>query len=289
MTRRYRAKVTLVLMVLSGCGKVHSGDTPGLREPKGTLEGRAGSLGDVSFAMHVPIDASSSTATQGDTPRSMPNPAAIGEPDAASTMLATDAVDGGLPTGVGLPIAATEIWIGQLRSDELTLCDPLADVPLGSSLESGNGPSIERVVLILQHDERKGLSGQIQFGQGMPPPAAPDFNGRIGFWKCSHAALSKGFEYTLVAPVLTSERLTFAIVPNEIWDRWCTTQLDPCTGSICQLSSEICSCKGGTCRANPSNRFTISLAVTADTIEGVVPLIYSNRGTSAEVRLRRVQ
>jgi hypothetical protein len=207
----------------------------------------------------------------------------VGMHDAAITPNAQDASGDDVPPAQELPTrdAATteharEVWVGELWSVRPTLCDPAQDEP--NSLDPMG--YTEPVVLVLEPGEDPSRpSGVIAFGQGdLPeepvPSTSADDTG--GFWLCSVQVPSKGGVYPLLAARREDERLTFDIVPSQIWSKACTDDPEACFG--CQ-HRESCHFVG-----RPR---TLDLAIEGDTMQGTPGR--TTHGTPTQLRLQRMQ
>jgi hypothetical protein len=185
-----------------------------------------------------------------------------------------------------------EVWIGQLWSVAPSLCDSNAPPPSSPTplIVEPEG-HLDRVVLILEYDAQGQLAGRIRFGED-PMPANSDHKpyaaGDNSYEICGFDKPTKGADYTVLEPVLTSNRLMFTISPTEVWTTWCQKQDSACPGGGCPADMAPCTCAGAACKLASRGRLSIDLAVTADTIEGQLPF-GGAFGTPDELRLRRAQ
>jgi hypothetical protein len=262
------AAMTWLAVLASGCGRsqVESellADGHGQAADEGALAGAGGG---------------GAGARSGSTPV---NPLRGGAAGAASTPVVDAAVRGSSSAGASAapidgPATAfepTQVWIGQLWSIEPVLCDPNApwsDTPVVFDPKG----YIERVVLVLDlRDDPARPLGVIAFGQGELPavPDIPQHGDGGSFWLCSNQIPSKGGEYTLIDAQRSNARLTFDIVPGEIWNA-------SCPGG----DSSACHCKDG-CAIEPGHSIPLDLLVTGDDMQGRFHV------PSGELRLRRVE
>lgn len=229
------------------------------------------------------------------------------------------AADAASPDGKPSPAAFRagdyELWIGELwsiahRTPDGTiidvhagtvLCtpDPGAGDGIGMPVDTDPTGYVERTVLSLEHANDPDVGGRIQFGEGAPPtspgdePFAPDGPGDT-YWGCSNDRPTRGFAYALHDAKRYPDRMTFSIVPSEVWDAWCATQTTPCGGRDCPSLGPICDCSDAGCKSAPpeetqwTQRLDFNLAITTDTIEGALP--GSNAwGATSDLRLRRAR
>lgn len=293
MRGHWQASLMALVLAPVACAQTHGPMSIELRDAPKAASGKAGrgsveAAGPGGIAHGTVADAGRSAAVHdGGAP----------EPDASSIKSAADAAQG-VPVAADVPTNdETEVWIGQVWSVTPSLCDPNApwsDTPV---VVRPTG-YIDRVVLILEHVGDAALQGSIQLGEGALPTSpgdAPYASGDSGsYWLCSIQLPTKGVEYPLLEPVLTSDRLMFEISSSDVWNTWCQTQSSSCPGApngTCPPDPDlpVCACKSGTCEAAEHARPAFDLAVTADMIEGQLPFLGGGFGTPAELRLRRAQ
>jgi hypothetical protein len=214
---------------------------------------------------------------------------------------------------LGTPGAAgSELWIGELWSivyrtpretatgahERLAvLCTPDPADPADTPVVFNPTGSVERAVLTLEHMNAPEFGGHIQIGDGEPPTSpgdAPfDDNGGPSYWDCSSHRLTRGVAYALHDAKRYPDRLTFSIVPSEVWDPWCAMQTSPCGDRECRAGEEICACTNEGCKSTPlkssgGRRIFVNLAITARTIEGQLS-IDDGWGNTADLRLERAR
>jgi hypothetical protein len=284
MRRRWHASLIALVLPLVACWKTHDPLSVEIRDAPNGASGQAGhgggGMSGAKGTTHRALaDAGRSSSAQD---------GGIVEPVASSTERAPDGPDSAAAAADAVVNARTEIWIGELWSaDNGTLCpwpwpsSGLVVQPVGY---------IDRVVLILEHVGSAELRGRIQLGEGVVPtsPGNSPYVQNDPLWICSIQLPTSGAEYTLLDPVLTSNRLMFEISASEVWDSWCQTQSSPCPGAPAPICPDVCACEAGACKAAPHDQVPFDLAVTTDTIEGQLPF-GGGYGTRAELRLRRVQ
>jgi hypothetical protein len=273
-----------MIVALTACVRSHGRDTLDLRNPSDTLNGRANSDASAPGARSAhpaQVQRDASTANGGGFdgaagPHTQPT-----QGDAAPDTLAAPAQDG------------TQVWIGQLWNVVPELCVPGA--PLTSPLQLDPSGSVERVVLILERAGDGSLGGRISLGAEVQLPADPSdgpnamsnpVSSTAAYWSCSMDMPTSGFEYTLFDAEASSDRIEFSIFPNEVWTRWCAgqTEVAPCFN--CRDLGPICECMDGACKFATQRPFVVDLAVTADSLEGELPLS-GGFGTPAQLRLTR--
>jgi hypothetical protein len=177
-------------------------------------------------------------------------------------------------------LRTTEIWTGELWSIGPLLCDPSA--PWATTPVSIDPMGyVEPVVLVLEPGSDPSMpSGEIAFGRGdlpeEPGPAATANGDSGSFWLCSLQIPSKGGVYTVLDARRESDRLTFDVVPSEIWSTDCITKSTDC--------AVPCS-PGRTCELQ-GMRDRLDLVIRGDTIEGT--LGGAAFGTPSELRLKRI-
>lgn len=163
-----------------------------------------------------------------------------------------------------------EIWIGELWSIAPLLCDPNATWQDTPTVIEPMG-YVEPVVLLLdRRDDPAVPIGEIAFGQGelpQEPDVDPNASGDSGsFWLCSIQVPSKGGVYTIHNARRGDGRLSFDIVPAEIWGN------RSCEGFSCYLAGE---------------REALDLVIHDDTMEGRFG--GAGFGTPGELRLQRMR
>jgi len=269
MRRRRLIALALLVLAVDACARTHLPTSFEVRDAAGSERARGG-------------DAATGDAGASNVP---------GKDAAAGTPVATDATAGD----------TTEVWIGQLWSvSPLGVCDPNApwmDTPV---VVQPMG-YINRVVLIVENSAGTQLRGRIQLGEGALPTSpgnAPYATSDGGsYWLCSIQLPTKGVEYQLLDPVLSSDRLMFEISPSAVWDTFCAGQGSRCPGApdggcpplTLASTGTVCTCENGSCKATEHERVAFDLAVTASTVEGELSALGGGFGTPAELRLRRVQ
>jgi hypothetical protein len=209
--------------------------------------------------------------------------------------------------------ADSEVWIGELWSiayraprgrptgaheQSTVLCTPDAADPPDTPVVLNPRGSVERAVLTLEHVNEPELGGHIQLGEGEPPTSPGDapfaINDGPSYWDCSNDRPTRGVAYALHDAKRYPDRLTFSIVPSEVWDPWCAMQTSPCGDRECGRTGEICACTNEGCRSTPpessawGQRILVNLAITARTIEGQFS-IGDHWGWTADLRLERAR
>jgi len=305
MSRLYRACLIWALFVLPACTRSHvNGGARGKEE----LETAGAHGAGMGGAAPSPVSMLNGGASGASTPldagsAAMPPITAGTGPAPTVTERAAAEVAAALARG---PV----VWIGQLRADRPATCKPETGGPYPSGVNvQYTGDHFERVVIVAQGDPSTGaLAVRATFGEGavpaspadLPPLAADD-----PFWICYFQFPTAGFEYTGLDPVLSNERLRFAVSSNELWHPWCESREFGCDGpcetfpacycgddpceprfpyqiELCKSTvEEKCACANGSCWADLRHRFSVDLVVTPEGLEGV-----SNVG---EMRLRRVE
>lgn len=294
MTRVCRGSLVALVLIAAACARTHSAMSIDLRNAPGVASGQAG---------HSAIGADGALGASRTTPGSAgrgftARDGGIAEPVASSVKPASGRMDSAPVAADAAANRGTEVWIGQLWSVAPALCDP--DAPWSDTPVVVQPMGyIDRAVLVLEHSGNTELQGRIQLGEGALPTSpgnAPYADPSGSYWICSIQMPTKGVEYTLLEPVLTSDRLMFQISASEVWNTWCQTQSSPCPGGpsgTCPPTSPlstgpVCACKDSACTAAEHARVAFDLAITKDTIEGELPLggVF---GTPAQLRLRRAQ
>ncbi|HKP59133.1 MAG TPA: hypothetical protein VJV78_20565 [Polyangiales bacterium] len=194
---------------------------------------------------------------------------------------------GGAAGGSAAPASESEVWVGQLWSAGVPLCDPALDDSPQSPTWSPPGKTY-RVELVLERD-----GGHFQIGElnGRTLPESPGERAfALGpqpesFWSCSTKKATEGAEYHLLDLVRTPKQLRFSYSPYEVWDHWCKTEKSPCLPQGCE-GKPVCTHTDGW-KADLSRRVPVQLTVTPDTLEG--QFASSFFGTTSDMRLRRMR
>jgi hypothetical protein len=295
MKARRTTTLALFALATTACARTHDGMSIQLRDATAAGFGtsghtaREGTRAGKTAAVGAAGSFENQATRDGGVAKPIASNVKTGAEGAAGTPDSPDATAG----------EATEVWIGQLWSVAPSLCDPSA--PWGSNPRSVQPMGyVNRVVLILEDVGGAQLQGRVQLGEGAVPTSPGnepyDTNGKTSYWICSIQLPTMGMEYRLIDPVLTSDRLMFAISASAVWNTFCETQGAPCPGAPdggCPTGpdsfSTVCTCKNSTCEAAEYSLVAFDLAVTADTIEGELPSLGGGWGTPAQLRLRRVQ
>jgi hypothetical protein len=282
-----RIPIALVVM-LAACSQSHAGDMLDIRDPSAKngseASGASDGRNDAGESLEPSLDAGSSAQTDTMQPHTL-------QPETPLPTLLDDPAAGGRETFVG------QLWALQ---DDIELCSP--GMPwLYTKVVTDPTGHVETTTLILEHIGDPDLGGSIRFGEGEPPtdpgdaPFADGANG--GFWLCSNQIPTQGVEYALHEARLFPDRLTFSIIPGEVWNPWCAKQTAPCGDRECGGMGPICQCTPDGCTSLPPEgrrpgsgtpRLNFNLAITANTIEGQIPL-GSGFGTPADLRLLRAR
>jgi hypothetical protein len=297
MRHRWQAALIALVLALVACAETHDPTSIEIRDAANMASGRAGhAVGGVGGAQGP----ARITAAEGDG--SAIQDSGIAGPVGSNVKPAANTPDGAPLSAPAATNHETEVWIGQLWSISLpALCDP-ADpgAPWKTTRAAEPMGYIDRALLVVEHVAGAELQGRIQLGEGALPTSPGDGpydeSDTSSIWVCSIEIPTKGVEYTLLDPVLTSDRLMFEISASEVWNPWCQTQSSPCPGApdgTCPPKypisfGPVCACENGACMAAEHDHVAFDLVVTADTIEGQLPF-GGAFGTPAELRLHRVQ
>ena len=198
-----------------------------------------------------------------------------------------------------------EVWVGQVEHKITSLGDHGPDAPP------------EHVVLALF--DRDGLAGgSIVFGSGPEPPKATDPN---SFYPPLTPASTReeqewqvndmtgrpfdGQPYSLFNVHKTGMRLTFEVMPHELWKDWCSLQPNGCAvftpsstpeegpDYLCLMYNHPCFCTDKSCHADLTSVWLVwlvDLEFRGDSLEGLTYRMDSGTGIWSDgVKLRRVQ
>lgn len=286
-----RIRIALVLALMA-CSRSHEGSELDIRNRSNTESGQAGARGQMPE-----IAGSTDGRNRGAQLGAPSDPGAIAS-DAGPSPQTNET----LPTVLDDPATdGSEVFVGQLWGIEQTemLCSPDMRDWADSELAVDPTGYLETTTLILERVGETDLGGSIRFGEGEAPASpgdAPFANGDSGsYWLCSRQLPTRGVEYTLYDAKQYADRLTFSIIPGDVWNPWCAMQTAPCGDRACDVMGPICQCTPDGCTSLPPeaerpgsgpSRLSFNLAITANTIEGQPPL-GSGFGTPADLRLQR--
>jgi hypothetical protein len=311
MSRWHRAWLISALLALAACSRSHGAGKQANQESPPTDEaGGSGMAGGTAGSPPSRPSAGNGNDGGGRTSTEPQADAAVTPPVTAGTAAPRPPATNAARADVAAALArGPVVWIGQLRSFEPVACTPGSPMPIPDMFTFNPDGYFERVVIVAEGDPDTGaLAVRITIGEGVAPASPadlPPLGADDPFWRCFFQFPTTGFEYTGLDPFLSSDRLRFALAPNELWHPWCESREFGCDGpcetfppcfcgdGFCQprfpyhieLCSFIvqeprCECENGACRANLAQRYPVDLVVTEEGLEGV--------SFFGELRLRRV-
>jgi hypothetical protein len=301
MIASHYVRIALV-STLMACSRSHEGSALDIRNRQNAGSGQAGAGEGAAESSGSSGRRDDAGEIPGTTPHADGATTGAGAPSHTTpTQQDMEQSDAMLPMLLAAPAPdGREVFVGQLWTVEPTfgLCSP--DMPDWVHTTTVTDPTgyTETATLVLEHVGEPDFGGSIRFGEGEPPTSpgdAPFADGDGGsYWLCSRQIPTRGVEYRLHDAKQYPDRLTFSIVPGEVWNAWCAMQTSPCGDRECK-AHKICQCTADGCTSFPpeadrpgsSNlRLSFNLAITASTIEGQPPL-GSGFGTPADLRLQR--